>query len=83
MGAVVVVVLVDAVVLVALVVGGAVAVAVVVAAAPAFVEVLEPPVALPQAASSKTSGSRARRFMGTFIFGTAGTRATIRTEHGP
>jgi len=63
--AVVVVVLVDVVAVVGLVTGGVVVVA---GLAPAVLDALvEPPPELPHAASSKTRGSRARRFMGTAV----------------
>jgi uncharacterized membrane protein len=49
--------------------------------APALdVDAVEPPAELPHAASSTTSGIRTRRFMGRVPLGTAGTRATIRTD---
>ncbi len=78
---VVVVVLTAAVVLV---LAGASAVAVVVLWAAAGAAVVpadgDELLALPQAASSRASGIRARRFMGTKTLGTAGARATIRTD---
>jgi uncharacterized membrane protein len=61
----------------------AVVVVAVVAGAPApavDIDVVEPPVELPHAASSTTKGSRTRRFMGTECWARLETRATIRTN---
>ncbi len=82
--AVVVVVVVTVAVVLVLVLAGASPVAVVVVWATAGAVLVpadgDEPLALPQAASSRASGIRTKRFMGTQALGTAGARATIRTD---